>query len=119
MKENYKDITSRIACEPRWYDLNGTPRYDEFHPDYCPNIYADQVFLLLIACQSCKEEFEVELHAGVFDKVKHPKKLHYGDPPAHNCVGDTMNCEDLEVLQVWYRPSDTWERKRELEGPIR
>ncbi|MEA1904451.1 MAG: hypothetical protein U9M97_01030 [Candidatus Hadarchaeota archaeon] len=43
MQANYSDIIERIQEEPRWYDENGTPRYSEFHPKYCPNIYANQV----------------------------------------------------------------------------
>ena len=118
MNANYEDIISRIAESPRWYDANGTPRYDDFHPRYCPNIYSDQVILLRIACQACGEEFDVEMHAGFFEELN-PRKVHYGDPPRHDCMGDTMNCEDLEVLQVWQRVGfDEWKRYPELEGLI-
>lgn len=120
MHSNYSDIRSRIDEEPLWYDCNGTPRYDEFTPRLCPNIYASQVVLLRIACQRCGEEFLVEMNGGWFNLLNHPHKLHYGDPPIHGCVGDTMNCEDLEVLQVWNRltPADEWRRVSELEGVI-
>lgn len=119
MKSNYRDIRDRIPEEPEWYDQNGVPRYGKFDPALCPNIYSNQVFLLKIACQDCHREFRVEMHSDWYDVVRHPSKLHYGDPPIHECVGDTMNCVDLEVLQVWRRLDHKWERVPELEGPIR
>lgn len=27
--------------------------------------------------------------------------FHYGDPPAHDCVGDTMNSEPVRILEFW------------------
>ena len=75
--------------------------------------------LLRIACQLCGEKFDVEMHSHVWCPIGHPKKLHYGDPPIHGCIGDTMNCEDLAVLEAWHRePLGDWERVLELEGPI-
>jgi len=121
MKTDYKDITSRIAEEPKWYDQNGVPRYDDFHPRYCPNIYSRDAVLLLIACQRCGVRFHVELHSGMFEGFwGPPKELHYGDPPAHGCVGDTMNCEDIRVLEVWHKDRTTfeWGRQPDLEGEI-
>ena len=119
MQTNYGDIKKRIPEPPVWYDSNGTPRYDEFYPDLCPDIYSNTVVLLRIACQSCAMEFDVEMHRGYFQRMSLPSKLHYGDPPIHNCVGDTMNCEDLEVLQVWSRePVADWKRLHLMEGLI-
>lgn len=118
MKANYEDILSRIDEEPTWYDQNGVPRYGDFNVRLCPNIYSNQAVLLRIACQDCGQEFTVEMHSSLFSPIRHPHKLHYGDPPIHGCVGDTMNCEDLEVLQVWGRVSDEWERRSDLEGLI-
>ena len=126
MHENYTDIRERIAEEPTWYDQNGTPRYGLFHPDMCPNIYADECVLLRIACQYCAEEFDVQMSGGVLNHIENPKKLHYGDPPIHEnnhgewcAAGATMNCEDISVLQVWLRPDfGTWTRHPELEGEI-
>ena len=123
MHQTYDDIKSRIQEEVSWYDQNGTPRYGKFTPKACPSIYTDQVILLRIACQQCGREFLVEMHAGWFEELN-PKKLHYGDPPSHNddCIGgDTMNCNDIEVVEVWYRGKSTdfeWKRKSELEGLI-
>jgi len=125
MKNNYDDIISHIEDPPTWYDSNGTPRYGSFRPKMCPNIYTSFVVLMRIACQYCGREFNVELHQECMfsygQKKYPPRKWHYGDPPAHDCVGDTMNCEDLEVLQVWDRSNDTmeWTRVKELEGPGR
>ena len=31
MHDAYDDIRSRIAEEPIWYDINGTPRFDQPH----------------------------------------------------------------------------------------
>ena len=120
MNHGYEDIRSRISEEPTWYDDNGAPRYGEFVPDLCPDIYTHQVVLLRIACQACGEQFDVEMHGKWFANIKQPSKLHYGDPPRHGCVGDTMNCEDLAVLQVWYKPNaiGEWTRRPELEGVI-
>jgi len=122
MHGDYEDIKSRIAGEPSWHDQNGTPRYGEFIPQRCPNIYAPVVCLFKIACQDCGEEFLVEMHADIWTHrlSQPPAKWHYGDPPIHGCVGDTMNCEDLEVLEVWERMDalGDWNRRPEFEGRI-
>jgi len=122
MKSNYEDIRSRITEEPTWWDENGCPRYTTFAPDLCPNIYACWIVLLLIACQYCGQQFHVAMHGDVCMPLpKHPAKLHYGDPPAHGCVGDTMNCNDLEVLEVWegdIMRAAQWRRLQKLEGVI-
>jgi len=119
MHEGYPDIRERIDEEPSWYDANGTPRYGEFTPERCPDIYAHTVVLLQIECQACGRRFKVEMHAGVFEHIEHPQELHYGDPPAHGCVGDSMNCLDLKVLEVWHTNRiEGWTRHTELEGKI-
>lgn len=122
MHENYEDILDRINEPPSWYDQNGTPRYGDFHPNKCPNIYSRHVGLFLIACQDCNQQFKVEMHADIWGKdLDHPPaKWHYGDPPIHGCVGDTMNCEDLAVLEFWTnKPFDKeWVRRPEFEGLV-
>jgi hypothetical protein len=123
MHENYNDIKDRIEELPYWYDEYGTPRYGAFDPDLCPDIYSSHVGLFLIACQHCGKTFKVEMHADIWDRnLRHPpKKWHYGDPPVHNCTGDTMNCDDLEVLEFWNkdnRKDPRWERVPEFEGKI-
>ncbi len=122
MHENYPDIRERIAEEPQWYDENGCPRYGKFTHERCPNIYATTVVLMEIACQDCGERFRVQMSHWVLDS-NHlpPKQWHYGDPPRHNCIGagESMNCEDLTVLEVWMRGDDfDWKRMPEFEGTI-
>jgi hypothetical protein len=36
-------------------------------------------------------------------KDKNYTPFHYGDPPAHGCVGDTMNCYDLRIVEFWVK----------------
>lgn len=118
MKESYVDITSRIAEEPTWWDENGTPRYGDFTPDRCPNIYSNTVALLRITCQDCGQEFRVEMHEALWSEFN-PLKLHYGDPPIHGCVGDTMNSVPREVLECWHRTIFVgWKRQKKYEGKI-
>jgi hypothetical protein len=119
MHENYEDIKSRIEEEPSYYDFNGVPRYGGFSPDKCPNIYSRHVGLFRIACQNCGKEFLVEMNADIWDRMLEipPKKWHYGDPPIHGCIGDTMNCIDLEVIEFWHKGSDfEWTRMVGFEG---
>lgn len=129
MKAKYEDIRKRIKEEPKWYDENGVPRYDPFHPDLSPNIYAEEVVLLEIKCQACGKKFLVEMNWGnVYDYIEkiptleeqvRKKNIHYGDPPRHECpCGDTMNCIDLRVVQFWKKDKWDWKRMPELEIPI-
>jgi len=127
MLRSYKDILSKISENPKWWDAHGVPRYCDFHPDESSNVYADEVALLRIACQSCLKEFDVELNwsehsynwtGQKFSPLSHePKLLHYGDPPNSGCcpAGHTMNCIDLRILEFWKRSKLSWERKSELE----
>ena len=129
MHHDFEDIRSRIAEPPTWFDSNGTPRYGEFVPGACPNIYADEVALVEIACQSCGECFMVEMHhdltqphvASLRSRLASDADIwiHYGDPPAHGCTGDTMNCLDLRVVQYWHHQDGSvileWDRVAELE----
>lgn len=130
MKAAYEDIREKINEEPRWFDTHGVPRYAKFHPDLSPNIYADEVVLLKIACQNCGHRFLVEMNWGVQDKVFDDivslherienRTIHYGDPPIGCCaVGSTMNCDDLEVVEFWKRDRDTmtleWVRDKKYE----
>jgi hypothetical protein len=47
--------------QPLWWDENGVPRYKPHHPKLCPDIYATEIALLRISCQSCDTEFEVQM----------------------------------------------------------
>ncbi|MEK6829690.1 MAG: hypothetical protein AABY15_06220 [Nanoarchaeota archaeon] len=126
MLAEYEDIKKRIKEEPKWYDENGTPRYDSFHPELSPNIYADEVALMKISCQECGQIFYVEMSwsksnlYNVLPLSKNIKSLHYGDPPRHsNCsAGDTMNCNDLEIVEFWernFKKSVEWVRNKKFE----
>lgn len=150
MHHYFEDIISRIKESPLWWDSNGTPRYGEFKPEACPNIYAKEIVLLLIRCQNCKKEFKVEMHMDMLHQVnaynirkleeevmtKEEAKefvenhtlavwikagvIHYGDPPRHDhdtsCqAGQSMNCEDIKVLEYWKRESFKYVRDPALE----
>lgn len=121
MKAEYLDIKNKIKEEPKWYDENGVPRYDTFSPELSPNIYADEVVLLEIACQSCRKRFFVEMNwdrmrvifgndIGSFSELLERKinpieciLIPYSDPPRHNCVGDTMTSDSMRIVQFWKR----------------
>jgi len=136
MKADYKDIRSKISEEPLWYDENGVPRYEQFTPRLSPDIYADEVILLEIACQSCRTRFFVEmswcflvavirtnkgnsfsscLDAWLLDRANTFCPLHYGDPPRHDCVGDTMNCDDLQIVEFHKKVNFEFERIKKYE----
>lgn len=125
MHNDFKDIIS-AACGaiPLWWDQNGTPRFVKHHPRHCPDIYADTVVLMEIACQSCHREFEVQMSSGLFRNIRlqGPGKgmPNYGDPPNVGCCpsGATMTCDDLRILEWWDRNNKTrtWKRVRKNEG---
>ncbi len=125
MLSNYADIIALAGNkEPLWYDNNGCPRFAPFRPELCPSIYSSVVALLRISCQECHEEFLVEMHSELYGRDIPVSKWHYGDPPAHGCVGDTMNCDDVEVVEFWVQelnPGEIgarWVRYKALEGPV-
>ena len=113
MLAGYEDITEAVNKPPLWWDQNGVPRFRPHHPDLTADIYADEVVLLRIACQSClheqlvqmtwshgdssrrliHEEWAVLHKGGIVDKSRPVHTLvdavrdgsvHYGDPPHHN-----------------------------------
>jgi hypothetical protein len=135
MHHHFNDITSRIVEVPTWYDQNGTPRYGKFTPDDVPNIYATEALLMNIKCQDCGTPFMVALSFCMMDKLYNPRAYsyeediktfmkdrdhrwfpaHYGDPPSHGCVGDTMNCIDVAIVEFWKKDKFVWVRKPEYE----
>lgn len=136
MKAAYNDIKDKIKTTPLWYDENGVPRYEKFHPNLSPNIYAEEVALLEIACQYCHKRFLVEVNFCKFDLVFNKSKkslsnqvtlymknrntfipVHYGDPPRHDCDGggDTMNCYDLRIKEFWQKKKFKWQRIKKYE----
>lgn len=127
MKPLYQDILDLASYPPTWYDQNGTPRYCEFHPDSASNIYALEVVLLKIQCQSCRQFFLVEMHSDSQSRIKLsgafddncPAVIHYGDPPRHeNCLGagETMNSDPFRIMEFWRKNAKwEWERVKEYE----
>lgn len=133
MLRDYKDIIDRLG-PPQWWDDNGCPRYCDFAPYTC-GVYDEIVALIEIACQACGERFRVvvsydrmsmwrreenaETHRReIFPTAESINAFHFGDPPPHGCVGDTMNCDTYRVLEFWRRkelPEWGWERAPEYE----
>lgn len=128
MRASYRDIHALTDANPKWHDWHGVPRYCDFAPEHASNIYAHEVCLLKIRCQSCHKPFHVEMHSdrakdmmagrqhvSLADRIRN-RTIHYGDPPRHYCGGDTMNSEPDRVLGFWHRPQPfEWERVPELE----
>lgn len=120
MHHHYRDILSRIAEPPRWFDENGVPRFDDFDPDTMANIYAQECVLMVIRCQACGVAFEVALDARTarqnllspetsgfraLAEIIRSGEVHYGDPPNTGCcaAGPTMNSVPVRVVQYWRR----------------
>ena len=118
MKHDYPDIRELTNAAPLWWDRNGTPRYRKFHPDLCPSIYAEQVGLFEIECQNCSARFLVEDHSDIppdpfgLDPLamRVADDWHWGDPPHHGCMGDSMNSVPRRVVEFW--------RTRDMETRI-
>ena len=134
MNQDYEDIRNRIKEEPKWFDEQAVPRYCDFAPRECADIYAQEAALVLIQCQACQHQFKVAFTRSSMSDVQHyiakrkgePPKLadfiknqtiHYGDPPNVHCcaAGPTMNCDDVRVLEYWHRPEFEWVRDPSLE----
>jgi hypothetical protein len=119
------------VAKPLWWDSNGVPRFVDHHPDLCADIYANEIVLMVVACQACAREFPVQLSVGLMDLIYASKReeatlealiradiIHYGDPPHVECcpAGPTMNVLDLRIVEFWRRATDsTWSRVAELE----
>lgn len=131
MKPSYEDI-HRVAAtagvQPLWFDQDGVPRFDEFDPDML-GVYDDFSILAAIQCQNCALSFWVgcgymkyPLGPLVTNRIltieQVVERFHYGDPPRHGCVGDTMSSITLELLEVWEKSRSTygWMRRHDLEG---
>lgn len=123
MNNTFDDITDKLG-EPKWYDDKGVPRYKKFHPSVVSNIYAKKVAFLEIACQACGEKFKVAVHYGnnnIYKEFELPsakgiKSFHYGDPPVHGCVGDTMNVDTVKILEFWQKAENlNWKRNKKIE----
>jgi len=143
----YDDILALTPVPPRWYAVDGVPRWCPFTP-YETGIYNTEAALIHIACQNCHRGFVVGIgYERNFYAMNHWDRplavpdpmaseigsFHYGDPPRHDCVGDTMNVINLYVVEFWRRHDDaytdggrvtdlekymTWVRVPAHEGPI-
>lgn len=129
MKQAYLDIIDKLGT-PLWWDEVGCPRYNEFYPDLCNNIYAKEATLVLIECQACRFKFNV-----CFSCDNHPiflrgqfvknsslaehirnKTIDYCDPPNYCCQsGATMTSNSIAVIQYWKRENFEWIRDKTLE----
>jgi len=137
MHHHYQDIRDRIPEDPKWWDEHAVPRYCEFGPGETADIYASEVALVLIRCQSCDRPFHVCFSWGSMklgqnedgtwygktttpQTVESVEQLHYGDPPNAWCcaAGATMNSTPVKVLEFWRRNRVDWERVPELEIAI-
>lgn len=130
------ELARLLDREPKWWDENGVPRFAEHHPKLCQDIYANEVALLRVACQECHREFLVQMSLSPMDLMRTEMlgqkakslaakvtsgEIHYGDPPRHEdgcAAGDTMNVDDLAVVEFWRRGSE-WIRLPELERDLR
>lgn len=125
---DYSDIRDRLGA-PVWYDEAAVPRYCEFHPSRCANIYASEALLLLLTCQHCGTEFRVAItraHEGdLLHRRIRARELEYDDPPNACCdPGSSMNGEPRAVLEYWARREHrdrkdrltmVWERDQQYE----
>lgn len=130
MLPDYTDIIER-AGTPKWYDGHGVPRYHDFHPQKL-GVYDRYAVFAEIECQSCSTPFDVGVgwdgyqfrgDEGHF-KLNVVAKFHYGDPPRHGCIGDTMNSVPRRVIGAWRHREwreiepgvDTWAEITEVKG---
>ena len=140
MKQPYEDLHKLAEYrEPTWFDEEGVPRWCDFEPDLVNDIYADEVALIKIACQSCGRRFQVAMSwsrmtkaaiAGERLSVRTPQ-LYYGDPPCYSwyreiwdpidafklrqCSGSTMTSENLRIMEFWKREECEWIRVSEFQ----
>ncbi len=130
MKQNFEWLLKNVG-EPKWWEETGHPRYCDFAPDKIYDIYADQVVLLLIACQVCGERSKGAVSWAALSgqrwrlseliKLK-SLRIGYGDPPNVGCcpAGATMGSETIRVIEFWEKNEDfEWVRLPELEVDLR
>lgn len=129
MHAYYHDLLMFFACScrsPQWFGERGVPRFCEFNPENRTNVYAKEIALAEIACQSCGQKFLVEFSftdmqaavgsASLRDAIE-GKFLDYGDPPNVQCcaAGPTMTSEMIRVVQFWRRDRLVWTRDQKYE----
>ena len=124
MHIDYQDIRNLTTKEPDWYDHNGTPRYNDYDPTML-GVYHHYALFAKILCQSCGKPFTIgegfhnhyynhktkEFATYTTDDFHNTiTNYHYGDPPAHGCCGDTMNCIDNHIIAAYHRAPYDWKR---------
>jgi len=116
----YHDIIDRLG-EPIWWSEHAVPRYCKFAPEEC-DVYATEVVLLRIACQSCSKIFDVALSTDCYAKIHLSdrvsiKRLYYGDPPNMECcdTGIVETSIPLRVLEYWKMVDYKFVRMPEIE----
>lgn len=130
MHQYYSDLLDLTDRKPVWWQEGGVPRFAEFHPDNAPDIYADEVALVEIACQACRTRFNVcmtsspsrrvmasliadrsseqiaEASEGlrISSQIK-AGRLNWGDPPNITCcaAGPSMSADMVKVLEFHHR----------------
>ena len=118
----YSDIRSRIDEDPSWFTEEGVPRYGDFRPDAL-GVYDKYAALFAVPCQACGVRLMVGVGRPRYyitpDFEVEPWSLpelvdgwSMGDPPRHDCVGDTMTHEEPEVVGKWEMVDFEWEPMR-------
>lgn len=147
MLPDYADIHEAADSYPFWYDGQGVPRFALFEPDML-GVYDKFALLIRIRCQSCHRDFLVgegwtgygityepiseldgvptedamyKLKVNHFDLAVLSSGFSYGDPPRHDCGGDSMSSENVCIEQAWERvPKErnfpVWVRNPEVES---
>lgn len=137
MLADYQDIRRLIEREPLWWDVHGVPRYLPHSPKLASDIYCDEVALLTVACQSCRQEFKVQIThkrlsaaayawakqvpegpaqqerfalitSGLLAHEVRTKEIHYGDPPRHDNGGHCSSGDTMNVIDL--RVEEFWTR---------
>jgi hypothetical protein len=124
MRLCYADILEKIEERPKWWDSLGVPRFCDFHPDVCPNLYADEIVLLEVACQACKKIFLVQYEWNSYvSELPKPSEnvecIFYGYPPHDKCclMGPSQLSTPVQTIQFWVRnKKQAWIRRAELEN---
>lgn len=112
MNPSYEDITSRIDEPPAWWQEGGVPRWGMFTPAQASSIYATELVLMEIECQTCETRFRVAMcHDLMANEPSIAQRiiagtLHYGDPPngGHDETcgsGASMNSVPKQILEYW------------------
>lgn len=135
MNPDYSDIIEAVGRQPLWFYGDGVPRYRPFHPQEC-GVYDNLALLVEIACQGCgkrvlvgegwtkwgeTKDFDTQKFGYAERTLRElAEGYHYGDPPAHGCGGDSMNCIDLRIVEAWERGRNwnnglDWQRRPEIE----